>query len=706
MLDYDSAKELIEQKLEETKKDLYDKEASLNILREALNNTEKEWMFSEGITYEKKELDKRRLEKTKNKLQEEIEKLRIKKKKLEEALANFDSKYRELEKSNKDEFSELDKTDLEVNENEINNAENNEISDYSNLEEDDDDGESSPSFNVSSFLYGESKNYFASLIKEWEKIEQTSESFTSPDETTESNGIKINVMVQTADPIQKTFLYVATFFPKLSHQDFERIVSFLLISNGMNSSIEVDRDEKSDQTTSNNTNFDRSWKEEGILRSDKIMEECKLRSVDLGSFRGIDFTYSHLRDDLKIYFEERSPLYLEEQFRRSKLLLLDQSTSIALNTVELSVEMAKSNPAIHGENWLISLLNLFRFFTISSQLEEFGFSLFGIVQLLSEVSKSEEFDPELFETARLILTNKQKTEEFRLLHNTLSQITPESRGEFLISRVAFLIQKMLEHENLEQAVVRFLKHEINTRHPETVLAVVSRPLKSLNWLDWMKKLLNEKNKTISFHTRQIFFSRLEQSESNIYNLLAEIKNWIPKNNISKQSDYTQSQVYALRLIYKYSRELSDKLNSKYYGCYPSKYQLFANLGDGSIEKKFRLLVEWAFHPGHKHFVKTPLRAASLLISEWFSILFGLGKNVSDSRSITLINQLLLTVIEATSQSEQRDLFKYWNEQTKTLLTEANIAQRARNRSLSDERMKRRSSLIKLIESFKALQRKV
>jgi hypothetical protein len=266
---------------------------------------------------------------------------------------------------------------------------------------------------------------------------------------------------------------------------------------------------------------------------------------------------------------------------------------------------------------------------------------------------------------------------------------------------------MLENSNLKANVNSFLQNEIDTQNQETVLALITllQSVPAFNWLDWIKKLLNEKSRFISFYTRQLLLSQLEQSQNNLYNLLIRIKNWLPKEQL-KRSDYTQAQVYALRLIYKYSHKLSSKLEFNDYGCYPSKYQLFASLDDSSIDEKLKLLVGWIFHPGQQNFVDAPVKEASRLIADWFSILYGLDNKKANPNSLALADKLILQVIAIASYSQQRELIQHWNEQTKSLLAEANKYQKAKNRAFQKSLMQKRYSIRHLIERFIKLQHSV
>lgn len=591
----------------------------------------------------------------------------------------------ELEKSDNNSSNDLSTVYTDEYDLDESNEADSEILKSDDSEDDVDDKESSALFSVGDFGNVNS-SYYQSRLEELRKLERVVvETSISSDEPDASKKVSASELIRTEDSIKKTILYVGTFFPKLSNQDFERIVSFSLKWQSKTvtvPSIETSEEEEQIKTISQKKNLYEIWQEEGIFNSDLIMEECYLSSVSLKNHvRVVDFDLTYLRDDFKNYFYGRGSQYLEKQFERSKLLLLDKSIEVARNAVELSVEMAKFSPSVHGGQWLEDIFSLFRLFTNFVQLEKAGLSISEIAQLL--------------------FSDEQKWEEFQSFANFLSQVDEAQRGQFLIYRVAFLVERMLKYNNLKSEVDKFLDYEIATQNEETVLALISllQSVPKFNWLPWAEKLLNKQSKLISFYTRQILFFQLQQSNNNVYKLLTRINHWIPKKKLNEQKNYSQSEIYALRLIYKYSRELSDNLKPRDYGCYPPKYQLFASLDENSTERKLKLIVKWVFDSSHEYFVRNYLQSASQQIAEWFIIICGLDDKKVDTRLLDLADKLLKQVIAEVNFSQQQKLIQYWYEQTSILLNEANKAQKAGKRSFQNHLMQKRYSIMQLVERF-------
>ncbi|MFN6460758.1 MAG: hypothetical protein RMZ41_002790 [Nostoc sp. DedVER02] len=534
------------------------------------------------------------------------------------------------------------------------------------------------------------RNYYSLGLEELKKYETRITTSTAKDNVA-SKSIQAIDLIKTEDPIKKTVLYVATFFPKLSRLDFERVVAFFLERKSINIPVtSADTDDKGESTKIlfENKDLYSDWKEDDGIKASKIMEECHLVSVYLeDSTQAVDFKLAYLRNDLKTCFKNDPSAYLDKKFKRAKLLLFDLSVAVLKNAILLSVEMADSNPNIHGGEWLADILNLFRLFTNFEQLTARGFST--------------------TEVAQLLFSNHEKQEEFELFTKLLNQIDENDRGEFLISRVAFLIEKMLEYPKLKPVVNNFLQQEINRKNQETVLALITllQSVQAFDWLFWIEKLLNEKSALIGSYTRQILISQLEQSQKNIYEILIKIWSWVPREQ-TKKAEYTQAQIYALRLIYKYSRILIDKLQLSDYGCYPPKYQLFASLsvGDRSTDEKLKLLVDWVFHPGHKDFVKVPMKEASRLIADWFSILCGLDtKKESNPNLKAIADKLLMCIIFKTDGSQQQELIEKWNELTEYKLDQAERASNLNRTKMQKLYIQQKNSIRQLRKNFKELQ---
>jgi hypothetical protein len=581
---------------------------------------------------------------------------------------------------------------------EIDELEDDEIEE--SLEEESSSDASSESNSVpnetgSSFDFGDLGNiqfsYYAARLEELKKYEKNLKAETTAFSVTSTpKSIQAADLIQTKDRVKKTILFVATFLPRLSNQDFAFTVSLLLENKPASNStspptpepMEANSDKEPPETPQKDPYT--LW-QEAAVNSDRIMQECHLKSVLSDSAtRVVDFELSYLRPDLKIYFNERAFLYLEEQFNRAKLLLLAPSIGLARNAIELSVEMANADPIHHGRQWLSDLLNLFRLSRNFLQLREYGFNSFEAVQLL--------------------IQSKQEQEEFELFVRFLSQIDEQYHGDFLISRVAFLIARMLDHLTLRACVDGFLQQEISTQNQETVLALTAllHNVTTFDWLSWIERLLNEKDALISSYTRQILLTQLEESEEQIYAIFQRIRSWLP-DDLRSRRDYSQTQVYALRFIYKYSRELALDLDASDYGCHPSKYQLFAYLED-HVRERLDFLVNWMLHPGHQHFVRDPIRDASRLLIDWFGILCGLDpKQAPHPETVAISDQLLTLVIAKTDSSQQQSLIQHWNRFCEYKLDQAERAANLNRTKMQKLYIQQRSSVRQLTKKFRELK---
>ncbi|GET41074.1 hypothetical protein [Microseira wollei] len=523
-------------------------------------------------------------------------------------------------------------------------------------------------------------------LEKFEDIKRKRPKFKS--DSTEFNKEIENVSIESLfaenNLIKNTVLYVATFFPNLSPPEFEQVVSFLLAEQTttvtVKSQITTEQGETRLIEAPKEKPLTDIWKE---CQHDTILQNCFLGAIyQEDNSQVIDFYAPQLREKLKKYFKEERTAYLSNQFKQSRFLLFNSyvSVNVAINAIFLSVDMAMSSPYTYGRDWLFEIITIFtkkanQDITTQSDLEEHGDRL-------------------------------------------LAEIKPEKRINFILARISSLIKEMLDYSQLQGVIKDFLEYLISVKRYDAVLGIVKR-LRFVSQFDelyWVKQLLDRGDKDARSQAYKFLYSQLEQSDSRIYEMLETIKTWLPKSDCPPRK-YSQSNKYALQLLFGYSLETISDMDVKHYGCYPSKYPLFAPLNHESMESNIKTLISWIFYPDDegelaiKHIDedinKTDLiPLIGFLIAGWFMILMGLEKKDPAPEVYQIADNLIRQIIQHTNRSQQKELVTFWEELIDELLC-ADLEEspgESEDKKLRKQTLRQRSVVKQLKKQFKAAQK--
>jgi hypothetical protein len=488
-----------------------------------------------------------------------------------------------------------------------------------------------------------------------------------------SEQISVELLLAENQPINNTVLYVGTFFTDLNSYDFEQVVSFLLQEQTttvtVKSQITTEHGETRLIEAPKEKALTEIWKES---QKDKVLHNCYLSAVYLDdSSQIIDFYIPNLRENLKKYFQEELPFYLSEKFELARLLLLSPSVQVAIKAIYLSVDMAISSPAAYGENWLFEII------------------------------------VGLPETANLNLDNDGEDEQ--KLNRLIADITGGKRRAFVLDRVSSLIAQMLDYSQLQGVVKNLFEQLISVRRYSSVLAIIKRLHSTAQFdeLYWIKQLLERGDARTRSEAYKLLYSLLAQSNSKIYEFLDTIKTWLPQPNCPPEK-YSEANKCALEILVYYCYETTDKIELNDYGCWQSKYPLFAPLyQDISIESKLELLVTWLFHPGLKYVIDEDINTIQLigfLLASWFIILWGLEKKEPQKEVTEVADILIRQIIVHTTRSQQKELLEFWNELADSFLAEANAYEENGDYKSSKLYFRRRALVRQLRKQFKAAQK--
>jgi hypothetical protein len=534
---------------------------------------------------------------------------------------------------------------------------------------------------------------FNELYEEFKEFNQRKETKEYVNDKPEN--IIAKSLLQDEDTVKSrlktTILYVVTFFPKISSRDFEHIVLFLLeeqkVPVTVTSKITTEKGEIQLIETPEEKQLTQVW-QSSLDKRDKLLEECFIKAVrSEDGLKIIDFSFYYLRNDLRTCLEEEYALYVENQFKRSKFLLFDYVSRVVINAIDLSVEMALSNPDAYGQSWLCSILGLLK--------------ILEFADILANDNDSNMSLEEWLQILLLELETEQRN-ELSLFNKCLKLVGKKQRRQFVFLRLSVLISQMLAYAQLKDEVESFLNWAIREQHQDAVLEIIKplQKLQNFNQLYWIKELLDQGNGEIREKAYIFLSSRLEQSTSLIYDKLEYIKNWLPA---PESPLVNPSNEYALRLLFEYAFEKLSELEPKDYGNYPSKYPLFKPLdGSSDDDSKLRLLVDWIFNPGLRYIINpdiTTIQVTGSLISDWFNILWGLGNKEAKPEAANIIDNLVKQIKAATDRNQQKDLIQFWNDLSEDLLNQAELASEAGEEQLRKLLIQKRNLVRQLKKQF-------
>ena len=468
-----------------------------------------------------------------------------------------------------------------------------------------------------------------------------------------------NIQIRDKDPVEKTVLYVATYFPNLSVNEFDRIVSLFLGERAM--TVKVKTNEPAQDGTTNVV-----WKEEEKRLIDLWRNgppDEKIKGCGLVSRKGppkiITFADDGSKEAVGQQLEEEHAFFLGDRFRDiQKLgLLFDPSETVAENVINLHLEMLASDPEAYDVGWMA----------------EAAHSIDG--------------------------------------------------GGFWSQRVTRLIREMLKRPELAQLVEDYFNQLMARRQHRLVLELVKRLrlAKGFKDLQWIKRLLNESDESTRQRTYAYLYAEACRMGFSICELLETVESWLPRDD-SDVYPSSNSESYALQLLIEYCLETTSLFKQRHYGLWPSRYTLFAAQDEKTIRQHLRLLTRWLFHPSLKYVFDSPIskddsdRLLGELLAEWFFIIKGLpqegpGKveveeigRATDGLLEMLLEEIIAQTMTPTRKGAQRALIDCWQHYMEFLLL-CNKSIGSADRKLSRELSWRRNLIYRVLKQFRELQRK-
>ncbi|MCX6583876.1 MAG: hypothetical protein NT166_27180 [Candidatus Aminicenantes bacterium] len=490
------------------------------------------------------------------------------------------------------------------------------------------------------------------------------------------------ILFKIEEPIISVLIYTSTFFPGVSYYEFEKITYLLL---GMKKTYILEKIIKTNEQGEKQLveiPTEALLKEQFRNQADKILTECCIEiSRGTNGTRIMNFSTADLRNEMKAHLEDKYFSFLTEHFRiiqdSSLFFDLNASTELIENSINLFIEMFKSDPDRNGKDW---------FFRVVAALSQ------GIAVDVEDTNN--EF--ELLEQILLHLVRKEKIDRL------------------VFDRLADLLREMLNYSRLKGMVEAFLEQLISAGQHSITLRLVLELTQRLrfaphfNQLYWLKQLLNRGNEETRDKAYEALRREAQQNNLRIYDFLKEIKLWLPEPDRPIEK-YSMSNGYALQFLIDYAFLSIANINIDNYGDWPSKYPLFENMDEKSAPEKFEILVSWLFHPGMKYLENEDLNINIFLIignifANWLFILHGPEENFLSSELQSIFSALIEKILEISNKKQQRKLVDAWRYEIEAILKEIT---KSNDKNIKEKRELnyRRNFIRFLVKKFKEIENK-
>ncbi len=485
-------------------------------------------------------------------------------------------------------------------------------------------------------------------------------------------------------------LYTATYFPDITPQDFERIVLLLLGERTAKLEREEQTVTEKGEVQTLRVKFEKPlamiWRE----APDRILHECELRATFLRDAKQgthvMDFNFPYLRRELRALLESKYPMFLVRMFdllQTSGLLFaMDTSPQVVDNMVRLLVERALSDPAYCDKVWL------FRF-------------VMGVrIQVNIPIDAAE---PE------------------KQFFQLLAKIQGEQLKRHLVTRLSQLLREMVRHDETRQTVRDFFSALLHYREHQAALEILLDLAQRLRFaaefdaLRWMRQIIDQGGKEMREQTYQCIFNLALGGGTRILEIVETVHGWLPEKT-RLRSQYSPSNLYALRFILEYASTAILAFPDDRQGEWPCRYSLFAALPDDPdlLRQRTDLLCGWLLH----HEMPSILAAKGTdknqdddddlleldfeftdyeevhsffvadLLEQWLLILEGTGAGEPDARRVS--DELIRAVANGAERSTKTRIVRrwQWRQQAYALASgKFRITEREERKRLLDKRNK-------------------
>jgi len=383
------------------------------------------------------------------------------------------------------------------------------------------------------------------------------------------------------DPLTRTVLYCATYFPDLSPQDFSYLVELFLGDTTEEVTKRVKRADNKDASeiteVVESVPLEHRWKRD----ADAVLRKCKLASTKNENHkRVVDFKLEGLRTNLSEYIRNEHYFFFESNFvlLRQRGLLFSPRKIVAEGARQLFVDMAAQYAAADVANWLYDIL---------AQFEQ-------------------------------VAEAAERLKEHRLAFQSLPDLQVEAARRYLSFALSRLLIKLDKEEPSREAARLFWQQLLQHQHQWLLLLLRrmgdSAPFETLKWV---KQLLDQGRPEIRDRTLRYLVSYLLHREPTIYATVKELMQW---------SKPTQAGQIAQEVLIIYCIETNRQVDQEDYGQWPSSHPLFGFKDLKEAEDSLDLLVGWVCSAASEVDPDRALFLIADILAGWYFILSPLSQD--------------------------------------------------------------------------------
>lgn len=471
--------------------------------------------------------------------------------------------------------------------------------------------------------------------------------------------------------IEKTVLYVATYFPGVTPGEFCELVEALL----PNREVQEEVPPYSSGPTSANKEPTTSGLRPSIEIwnnfKDRFIREYLRETAAEGEITVVDFAQSSARASLRKLLDRSRRYYVKDQFNilLQKGFLFHPSTRVSEKMIRLTAENAVAYPDEFSKDWLVEIIK----------------------------NLHERYHPD---------RNGARQRENPLFY-FLDRVRFNNEG-WGYSRIAELIRTLIKVPQKSDMVNRCLADLMRLKRYDAVLNIIKRLrfADEFDGLYWLKQLFDRRvdRRDAADIRPQAFgylYYTLKEANGDIHRTLDKIDSWLPEADTNRRG-YSGSAYFALRLFIKYCYETIDRFDENDVSA-SIEFPLFNLPTDTTVEEGNRLidrLVRWLLHPALTGALKVSQseswmkrlpevaddrkranRLIADLLAEWSVILpdrrqpptinehehhATLETTVSE-RIREVFDQFLSRVASQLSEAQRKDLITYWDESNRRSL---------------------------------------
>ncbi len=471
-------------------------------------------------------------------------------------------------------------------------------------------------------IYKTVKGFYqnGTLREHIQKLKDNSKNSQNPIEIiSRSKEIQAHELFEKSSSMEKIVLFVATYFPNITYEDFSSILLFLLGKETRTEKTVFNKKrKKKSRIVDSNDDIEETTENEKIvlLRDDWSQNEddtldklgLKIRTADHGN-ESLDFELPYVRADLKRYLNEKKPTFLRRQTEqiRSYIPVLFQREDVEVldNVVQLMTMMARKNPTNYGWRWLASLVISIR------QNQELHFKDDTLSFLVDHINE--------------IVNQAQVQIKENIILPCVARILIEMlKYEYLISIVTDFFKELFQFQGYYEQILKlfnllqhyasqfdelvlpivndFLEVLFKTENHEKMIFDLIKSLRFISQFDelrYIKRLIGQTKDDSQFQNHLAMFLRsyLRKSDE-LYEGIACLSQWLPENT-ARQKDYEQPHILlAFSAFFDLMMNATGRseLKENYYG-QPSRCLLFRALKTEKTSENIMQLMNILVHPG-------------------------------------------------------------------------------------------------------------